>query len=35
MRACGGDMFVAGSSSLYQKGLDLAEAVERMRALIS
>ena len=35
MRVCGGDMFVAGSSSLYQKGLDLAEAVERMRALIS
>ena len=35
MRACGGDMFVAGSSSLYQEGLDLAEAVERMRALIS
>ena len=35
MRACGGDMFVAGSSSLYQKGLDLEQAVERMRALIS
>ena len=35
MRACGGDMFVAGSSSLYQKGLDISEAVERMRALIS
>ena len=35
MRACGGDMFVAGSSSLYQKGLELAEAVERMSKLIA
>ena len=34
MRACGGDMFVAGSSSLYQKGLDMKEAVEKMSALI-
>ena len=35
MRAFGGDMFVAGSSSLYQKGQDIKEAVERMSALIS
>ena len=35
MRACGGDMFVAGSSSLYQIGLEISEAVERMRTLIS
>ncbi|MBR1483076.1 MAG: ribulose-phosphate 3-epimerase [Ruminococcus sp.] len=35
MRARGGDMFVAGSSSLYQKGLDLEEAVRRMSALIA
>lgn len=35
MRECGGDMFVAGSSSIYQKGLDLAEAVDRMSALIA
>jgi ribulose-phosphate 3-epimerase len=35
MRACGGDMFVAGSSSLYQKGQDIKEAVERMSALIA
>lgn len=34
MRACGGDMFVAGSSSIYQKGLDLADAVARMNDLI-
>ena len=35
MRECGGDLFVAGSSSLYQRGLDLAEAVERMSELIA
>ena len=35
MRACGGDMFVAGSSSLYQKGQNIKEAVERMSALIA
>ena len=35
MRAFGGDMFVAGSSSLYQKGQDIKEAVERMSTLIS
>ena len=35
MRECGGDMFVAGSSSLYQKGLELSEAVERMSNLIA
>lgn len=34
MRACGADMFVAGSSSLYQKGLSTEEAVERMRELV-
>ena len=35
MRACGGDMFVAGSSSLYQKGIDIAEAVEKMSNMIA
>lgn len=34
MRACGADLFVAGSSSLYQKGLDIAEAVARMTELV-
>ena len=34
MRQSGGDLFVAGSSSLYQKGLELSEAVERMTKLI-
>ncbi len=34
MRAAGADLFVAGSSSLYQPGLDRKEAVERMAALV-
>ena len=34
MRERGGDMFVAGSSSIYQKGLDIKEAVARMNELI-
>ena len=34
MRACGADLFVAGSSSLYQKGLALEEAVARMTELV-
>ncbi len=34
MRACGADMFVAGSSSLYQKGLDIKDAVARMSELV-
>ena len=34
MRECGADIFVAGSSSLYQKGLDISEAVQRMSELV-
>lgn len=34
MRECGGDMFVAGSSSIYQKGLDLSDAVARFNELV-
>ena len=34
MRENGADMFVAGSSSLYQKGLELEESVERMNKLV-
>ena len=34
MRACGADLFVAGSSSLYQEGLDIEEAVARMSELV-
>ncbi len=34
MRDCGADIFVAGSSSLYQKGLDIEDAVARMRELV-
>ncbi len=34
MRARGADMFVAGSSSLYQEGLDISEAVARMSELV-
>ena len=34
MRENGADMFVAGSSSLYQKGLKLEESVERMNKLV-
>ncbi len=34
MRVRGADMFVAGSSSLYQEGLDIGEAVARMSELV-
>lgn len=34
MRACGADIFVAGSSSVYQKGLKLDEAVAKMTELV-
>ena len=34
MRENGADLFVAGSSSVYQKGLELREAVRRMTELI-
>lgn len=34
MRECGADIFVAGSSSIYQKGLKLEESVARMSKLI-
>ena len=34
MRECGADMFVAGSSSLYQKGLKLEDSVARMNKLV-
>lgn len=34
MRENGADLFVAGSSSVYQKGLELSEAVRRMTELI-
>lgn len=34
MRKNGADLFVAGSSSVYQKGLELSEAVRRMTELI-
>ena len=34
MRDCGADIFVAGSSSIYQKGLDISEAVERMTEMV-
>ncbi len=34
MRENGADLFVAGSSSVYQKGLQLSEAVRRMTELI-
>ena len=34
MREAGADIFVAGSSSLYQKGIDLGEAVARMTELV-
>lgn len=35
MRECGADIFVAGSSSVYSKGMELDEAVNKMRNLIS
>lgn len=34
MRTCGADIFVAGSSSIYQKGLKLDEAVAKMTELV-
>ncbi len=34
MRSCGADIFVAGSSSLFQDGLDLSEAVAKMSELV-
>ena len=34
MRECGADMFVAGSSSLYQKGLKLEDSVNKMNKLV-
>ncbi len=34
MRACGADIFVAGSSSIYGKGLKLEESVPKMTAMI-
>lgn len=34
MRECGADIFVAGSSSIYQKGLKLEESINRMNKLI-
>ena len=34
MRECGADLFVAGSSSVYQKGLELSDAVRKMTELI-
>lgn len=34
MRECGGDMFVAGSSSVYSKGMALDVAVTKMKELI-
>lgn len=34
MRECGGDMFVAGSSSVYSKGMALDDAVTKMKELI-
>ncbi len=34
MREYGADLFVAGSSSVYQKGLDLGDAVKKMTELI-
>lgn len=35
MRDCGADLFVAGSSSVYSKGMGIEEAVKKMRNLIS
>lgn len=34
MRAVGADLFVAGSSSLYQPGLDMAQAVAKMAEMV-
>lgn len=34
MRECGADLFVAGSSSVYSKGIDIDEAVNKMMKLI-
>ncbi len=35
MRECGADLFVAGSSSVYQKGINLDDAVNKMTSLIN
>lgn len=35
MRECGADLFVAGSSSVYSKGMNLDEAVNKMMKLIN
>lgn len=35
MRECGADLFVAGSSSVYSKGMSIEEAVKKMTRLIS
>ena len=35
MRECGADLFVAGSSSVYTKGMNLDEAVNKMMKLIN
>lgn len=35
MRECGADLFVAGSSSVYSKGMELDEAVNKMMKLIN
>lgn len=35
MRDCGADIFVAGSSSVYTKGMKIEDAVNKMRNLIS
>ena len=34
MRSCGADIFVAGSSSVYSKCIDLVQAVKKMKELI-
>ena len=35
MRECGADLFVAGSSSIYQRGIELEDAVNKMTSLIN
>lgn len=35
MRECGADIFVAGSSSVYSKGMNINEAVDKMTKLIN
>jgi ribulose-phosphate 3-epimerase len=34
MRAAGADLFVAGSSSLYQEGVEIREAVARTTEMV-